>query len=181
MLGDPAEIAQQPQPALTDHAPRRLADDAEHAVHAPGLVAHGIVRNVEGGLLGIAVALEKEGPVLRPESLTRSEHGIEQLLEPGRPELGPRFANGRPERRGVLAAEDGTVRVVVEGHEIGTPEHRDLGLRRKQMAERAPEALRPTVDGPERRLRPVQGADALPHLAPAGEKTVMRVHRHLDR
>ena len=40
LLGDPAEIAQQPQPALTDHAPRRLADDAEHAVHAPGLVAH---------------------------------------------------------------------------------------------------------------------------------------------
>ena len=61
LLGDPAEIAQQPQPALTDHPPGRLADDAEHAVHAPGLVAHGIVRNVEVGLLEIAVALEKEG------------------------------------------------------------------------------------------------------------------------
>ena len=178
LLGDPAEIAQQPQPALADHPPGRLVDDAEHAVHAPGLVAHGIVRKVEGGLLEIAVALEKEGPVLRPESLTGPEHRIEQLLQPGRPELGPRFANGRPERRRVLAAEDGKVRVVVKGHEVGTPEHRDLGLRRQQMAERAPQALRPSVHGPERRLRPVQGADALPHLAPAGEKTVMRVHRH---
>ena len=59
-VADASEVAQCREAPPADHAPGGLADDAEHAADPAGLVAHRIVRNVEVGFLGVAVALQRE-------------------------------------------------------------------------------------------------------------------------
>jgi hypothetical protein len=167
-VADPAEVAQCCEPALADDAPGRLADDAEDAADLAGFVAHRVVRNVEVGFLDVAVALDDEQQVRCPERIARVHDAGQQWLQHV-PQLTPAFPAGQAQHPRVLAAEHRSVRVVVNGDEIGPPEEHDLGPRRQQVADAATQALRPVVDGTERRRRPILGPDQSAQLAAADE------------
>ena len=139
-----------------------------------GFDAHRIVRDVEIGVFGEAVALEREEQILAPERLAGADDVGEQPVQHAVPDFTPRVAAGQPERLRMLRAEDGTVGVVVEDDELRAPEQDDLGLRRQQHAERAAQTLRPGVRIAGRRLRPIEGAHARTHFAAAGEERQRR-------
>ncbi len=169
MLGDVAEIAQRTKSARPHDSAGRFADDAEYAADAARLVAHRIVRHVEVRLFDIAVPLHEEWPILCPERFAGGEHTVEDLLQAGAPQLIPGFANWPAQRTRVLGAEHRSVSIVIERDQLLSPEERDLRLGWQQDAECASQALRPCLDGAERRCRPVELSDESPHLAAADD------------
>ena len=64
----------------------------------------------------------------------------------------------------MLGAEHRAIGVVVDRNELRSPEENDLRLRRQQDADRAAQALRPALDGAERRVRPLFRADEGAHF-----------------
>ena len=167
------QIAQGSEPTLAEHASGRLAHDAEDAADPAGFVPHGIVGNVEVRLLGEAVSDHVQGKIVGSECLTRLDDAVEERAEDV-PDLGPYLTSGQTEHGAVLAAEHWNVGVVVELDQLGTPEHADLRLRRKQDADGTAQALRPRGRGAERGGGPVEGANALSHLAAAREPRCRR-------
>src|SRR6185436_20022388 len=93
----------------------------------------------------------------------------EQVVQQVVPDLAPGFAAGPAERVRMFGAEDRPVRVVVEDDELGPPEEDDLSLRWQQHADDTAQALRPGLDRPERRGRPVEGTHSLAHFSTADE------------
>ena len=163
-----AELAERPEPPLAQNPAGRLAHDAEHAPHAARLVAHGVIGDVEVGLLGIPVSLEVEEVVARPEGLAGAHHAFEQRLEHV-PDFAPTLPRWLSERGRVLGAEDRPIGVVVERDEVWTPEQDDLSLGGEQDAHRRAQALGPLGHGTQRRPRPVERAHAVAHLTATGE------------
>src|SRR6185436_6506940 len=96
-----------------EHAPGRLAHDAEHAADPAALVAHGVVGDVEVRLLGEAVTDQVEGMIGGSKGLPCLDDAGEERPQDV-PDLGPYLAAGPTEHGAVLAAEHGNVGVVVE-------------------------------------------------------------------
>jgi hypothetical protein len=93
-VADATEIAQCRQPALADDATRGLTDDAENAADPARFVAHRIVRDVEVRLLDVAVTLDHEHQILRPERIAGVHDAGKQRLQHV-PQLAPAFPAGQ--------------------------------------------------------------------------------------
>src|SRR5262249_60739881 len=103
-----------------------LAEETKGPPAPAALVAHGIVGDIEVGLLGIAVSLDDERVVLGLERLAAPHDAGEERLEHA-PDLGPALAGGAPQRPRVLRREDRPGGVVVQGDQIRPPAEDDLG------------------------------------------------------
>ncbi len=171
-----AELPQDAEAPLTEHASSLLADDAEDPADAPVLDADRVVRDVEVRLLEEPLTPEEKGVILRPECLSRANHALEQRTEDV-PHLAPALAGGTTERPRMLRAEHGCIGVVVDRDELRTPEKDDLRPGRQQDADGAPQALRPGLHGAEGGRRPVVLADEVAHPAAPREKVVRRTNR----
>ena len=84
--------------------------------------------------------------------------GIRLRADAG-PDVGPRLVGRPAQRGGVPLSQDGAVRVVVEDREVGAPRHPHRITRGEEDADRRPQALRPPLDGAQRRAGPVARAD----------------------
>ena len=73
-----------------------------------------------------------------------------------------------PQRRRVEGAQDFVIIVVVEQVEIRPPGDQAEVGRAEHHLDDGSQALRPGLDRPERRLRPIEGADAPRHPLPGG-------------
>lgn len=59
----------------------------------------------------------------------------------------------------MFVADRGRVGVIVERHELRSPEENDLRLRLEQQADRGAQGWRPVAGRPKRRVRPLTRAD----------------------
>ncbi len=164
------EVAQNAQPALAEHPLGRLDDRDEDAADRSVLVADRAVGEREVAFLDIAVAVERQQLVDEGTGLAGRKHPVEHRPDEV-PDLGESVGGARTERARMLGrAENRPVGVIVELDELRPPGdvHGIAGV--QQDAERRPQALRPALDRPERRRRPVVGADQRAHRAAAGGK-----------
>src|SRR6476660_7921480 len=94
------------------------------------------------------------------------EHALQLGLHVD-PDLGEDLARGATERTGMQRPEGLDLGVVVEQHEVGAPVDRQLVRRAQADADGGSQALRPALAVADGRLRPVEAADPVRHLAVA--------------
>src|ERR1035438_3063003 len=82
-----------------------------------------------------------------------------------RPDFRPNTIGTRPERPWIFDSKRGTVRVVPQERQLRAPRHPHCVPRREQDIHHRTETLRPLVDWPKWRGRPIEDPDAFPHLA----------------
>src|SRR5262249_15851621 len=122
------------------------------------------------------VALDLEGNIFVPGRGTAVERRVDERPEYV-PDLAPALADGLAQPPWVLRAEHRPVRIVVDGNVLRSPPQEQREAVREQKTDHHPQRGRPWFDGAERRLRPVERANALAHLPAAGEEVVADRHR----
>ena len=166
------QLPQRPQPPLADGPLGVLRDHAQHPADAASIVGHGAVGEGVVRLLAEPPPLQEQEQPFVPGRLPVSDHRLGTGADVG-PDLRPDLAGRPAQRPRVLGAERHPgVGVVVEEGELRPPAepHGVAGVEHDPHDRL--EALRPIGDRPDRRLRPVEGAGALAHLAAAGEQGV---------
>ena len=169
---DAGQVTESPQAPLALDALRSLRNNREHPADATALVADGAVRQREEALLEVPVAVERDEHVVERHRLTRERLAKERPDHV--PDFGEDVDRAAAERHRMLGhAEHGTIAIVVEKDELGTPRDDDGEPRRQHDADRGAKALRPRADGSERGLGPVHRPHQRTQLATTG-KAVFR-------
>src|SRR5262249_11269358 len=150
-------IAQQPKASLTEDLPGHFADDAVDRINEAVVGTNRVVRDVEIGLLGKAVALDEEWDRLGGERLAAMDDLGKGRTKERRPDLLPAFTRWLAERPWMLAAERGNVGIVINRPEFRPPEEDDLGFRGEEQAYRVLQRTWPVAWGTERCRHPVEG------------------------
>jgi len=137
----PRQLAKRREAAFAFDTAGRLGDDGEEPTDAAGFIADRAVRNGEPAVLQVAVAFERQQPVVDRERLA-SAHAFE-LRPDDRPDFRKDLGARRAERCGMFGAEDRTVAIVIEEAEVRSPrdDHREAGL--EHDADGRAKALRP--------------------------------------
>src|SRR2546429_7763922 len=126
--------------------------------------------------------MEDEEEVLGPGGLARGEDALQHRVDDA-PDLAPALAPRSPEPARVLGdSEDRDVGVVVEGGERRFPPPDDDRVTRPEAdSDGGLEVLRPRGERTHRRLRPIQRAGALAHLAAPDEAGIPSPLHYRDR
>ncbi len=150
-----AELAQGRHPAFADHPVGILADHAEHAHDAAGVVAKRAVREGVVALLGIAGPFEKQQKRRIPRRLAGREHPLDAWADVI-PDLGPDLTGRSAERPRILSGESvAAVGGVAEEGQLGTPRHPHGEPRREKNPHCRLQAQWPDLGGPEGGCFPV--------------------------
>src|ERR1041385_9229821 len=148
----------------------RLLADHQDARDRSGIVAHGTVAVRPPGILERPIAFNGHERILEPECLAALDHTLELRADHG-PDVGPELAAFRAKAaRITLRSETRGERVVVDHHEIRSPEEEHRIARRQQRACNCLEALRPPALVSEGCAGPIERATARCHT------TVPREH-----
>src|SRR6185503_17543348 len=105
-----------------------------------------------------AESFHVEGVIACPKCFAGLQDAFKKSLQPGFPEFTPHLSSGLSQGGGMFFPEHWTVGVVVQGHQVRTPKHRDLSFGRKKDADCAAKTLRPRFKRPELSCGPVKGA-----------------------
>ena len=162
------QIAQRAKAAFTDDLLGRLDDRTEDSAHVSVFPVDWAVRKREIRLLEIA-SIDVKEQISRSRGLAPlhdlREHGTDRV-----PDFGPDRGAGRAEGPWMLGgSKDRSIFVVVEDDEIPSPPQHDGKCATQAGADRRQQRLGPLFECAERRLRPVEGSDALAHLATGRE------------
>ena len=117
-----AQVAQHDDPTLADHLPGDFRHRREHAADAAGrgLVRNRAVGDREVGFLDEAVPIDLERDVVVPRRRAAKKRRVDQRLQHV-PYLAPAFPDRAAQRPGMLGAEDGPVRIVVDADVVRPP------------------------------------------------------------
>ena len=162
--GGLGQLAQGGEPALAQHAVGLLDDHAQHPGRRAVLVAQRAVGERVVGLLAVAAALEEQPQARVPGRGPGRQHLVDARADVV-PDLRPDRVGALAERPRVLGRERvPRVGVVVEERQLRAPRHPHREARAEHDPHRGLQALRPALDGPERRGRPVVPRDPLAHV-----------------
>ncbi len=169
-LGPPrTQVPQRNEPPFANNPLRMLDHRRKNTADGVVLGAHGAERKREVAFLWKAVALQNEKLVVRPGRFTGCDHALEHGLD-DIPDFRPDFTARLSQRLRMLAPQDRGVGVVVECDELGAPVDHDGKARAEADADCRTQTLGPPIRRPDPRLRPIEGANTLAHLAAAGEE-----------
>jgi hypothetical protein len=161
------QLAQRAQTAFAQDALGFFRDHAQHAAHAAVVGRNGAVGERVVGLFRKAVAFEEQQQALVPGRIAGGDHLLRARADV-RPDLGPHFARGTPQRPGMLRTQrHAGVRVVVEEGEVGAPAEPHGVAAVEHDAQRDAQTARPGGHRPQRRARPVELADQAAGFAAA--------------
>ncbi len=174
--GARAQLAQRAELPFAVNLFGGLGHGGEHAADAgplDGVVRDGAVRDDEVRLLQEPPPVDQHVQIVAPRrrlaAVRRLDHRADDV-----PDLRPAFGGGLAHRARMLVAQHGPVGVVVDLDELRSPPQQHGEPVVQQQADHGPQRLRPALDGPERRRRPVDGAHQGGHLA-ATSKQITRV------
>ena len=113
------------EPAFGQHALRGFDDDGDDAPRPAALVDDGRIVEVHPGLLGVARAVEDQFLVLVRQRAAGQAHLHDVVVEVG--DLWPAFAHPAAEQRGMTAAGENGVGVVVDHDAVLAPQQDEIG------------------------------------------------------
>ena len=163
-----AQVLQHSQPAGADDPLGGLGYRGEYGADAAVIVMQRAVGVRPVGLFPVAVPAHRQQQVFRPGRLAGLQHAVQHRPDGG-PDVGP-HAGARLVQRGVLAAHQWQIRVVVDHPEVRSPpdDHREPGGQADPGGDA--QAGRPLRGRPERGAGPVVLAHLSGHHAGPGEQ-----------
>lgn len=156
---------------LRAHALGRLDRQVQNAARAAAGVGDRDDAVVEPGILHAALAVQREQLVADLDRSLVSENSCKQRAD-GFPDFGENLAGRPPECSRMLGPDQLPPGVVVEQDEVRTPIDADRRRPAQHDADGCAKRLRPILNRPERRRRPVVLTAASAHLAGAIEQIV---------
>ena len=115
------------------------------------------------------MAGQEEKQVIRPRCLAALQNALQHGAD-GVPDFGPAFATRIAQGGGMLRCNDVAISVVVEHDEVGAPPNQNGETRIQARADGGAKTLRPALDGPELRARPIHRAHERAQFTAAGQE-----------